>query len=183
MESDKVTDGKELDKHNCLNRQKGMARSKIAATKVKWRALWGKQGMRNMEKGSGGKDGVRKHDKLHLFKHGDRRHTSTTMSPCSALSKVDGGASNLCSDANLIWWCMSLTSISEWRPVMASPTCRKLHWHAMLYKCYDLSLFLLIYFLFCLSRCAAPCLALFAFLCACFIAYLCVVLSHILHDT
>ena len=49
--------------------------------------------------------------------------------------------------------------------------------------CYDLSLFLLIYFLFCLSLCAAPCLALFAFLCTCFIAYLCVVLGHILHDT
>ena len=49
--------------------------------------------------------------------------------------------------------------------------------------CYDLSLFLLIYFLFCLSLCAAPCLALFAFLCACFIAYRCVVLDHILHDT
>ena len=50
-------------------------------------------------------------------------------------------------------------------------------------SCYDLSLFLLIYFLFCLSLCATPCLALFAFLCACFIAYLCVVLGHILHDT
>ena len=49
--------------------------------------------------------------------------------------------------------------------------------------CYDLFPFLLIYFLFCLSLCAAPCLALFAFLCACFIAYLCVVLGHILHDT
>ena len=50
-------------------------------------------------------------------------------------------------------------------------------------KCYDLFPFLLIYFLFCLSLCAAPCLALFAFLCACLIAYLCVVLGHILHDT
>ena len=49
--------------------------------------------------------------------------------------------------------------------------------------CYDLFPFLLIYFLFCLSLCAAPCLTLFAFLCACFIAYLCVVLGHILHDT
>ena len=49
--------------------------------------------------------------------------------------------------------------------------------------CYDLSLFLLIYFLFCLSLCAAPYLALFAFLCTCLIAYLCVVLGHILHDT
>ena len=49
--------------------------------------------------------------------------------------------------------------------------------------CYDLFPFLLIYFLFCLSLCAAPCLALFAFLCACLIAYLCVVLGHILHDT
>ena len=50
-------------------------------------------------------------------------------------------------------------------------------------SCYDLFPFLLIYFLFCLSLCAAPCLALFAFLCACFIAYLCMVLDHILHDT
>ena len=49
--------------------------------------------------------------------------------------------------------------------------------------CYDLFPFLLIYFLFCLSLCAAPCFAIFAFLCACFIAYLCVVLGHILHDT
>ena len=49
--------------------------------------------------------------------------------------------------------------------------------------CYDLFPFLLIYFLFCLSLCTAPCLVLFAFLCACFIAYLCVVLGHILHDT
>ena len=32
--------------------------------------------------------------------------------------------------------------------------------------CYDLFPFLLIYFLFCLSLCAAPCLVLFAFLCA-----------------
>ena len=47
-------------------------------------------------------------------------------------------------------------------------------------NCYDLSLFLLIYLLFCLSLCTAPCLALFAFLCACFIAYLCVVLDHII---
>ena len=51
------------------------------------------------------------------------------------------------------------------------------------HPCYDLFPFLLIYFLFCLSLCAAPCLALFAFLCACFIAYLCMVLGHILHDT
>ena len=50
-------------------------------------------------------------------------------------------------------------------------------------RCYDLFPFLLIYFLFCLSLCAAPCFALFAFLCACFIAYLCVVLGHILYDT
>ena len=50
-------------------------------------------------------------------------------------------------------------------------------------ECYDLFPFLLIYFLFCLSLCAVPCLAPFAFLCACFIAYLCVVLGHILHDT
>ena len=50
-------------------------------------------------------------------------------------------------------------------------------------QCYDLFPFLLIYFLFCLSLCAAPCLVLFAFLCACLIAYLCVVLGHILHDT
>ena len=49
--------------------------------------------------------------------------------------------------------------------------------------CYDLFPFLLIYFLFCLSLCATPCLALFTFLCACFIAYLCMVLGHILHDT
>ena len=50
-------------------------------------------------------------------------------------------------------------------------------------QCYDLFPFLLIYFLFCLSLCAAPCLTLFTFLCACLIAYLCVVLGHILHDT
>ena len=53
-----------------------------------------------------------------------------------------------------------------------------LEWH-----CYNLFPFLLIYFLFCLSLCTTPCLALFTFLYACFIAYLCVVLGHILHDT
>ena len=47
--------------------------------------------------------------------------------------------------------------------------------------CYNLSLFLLIYSLFCLSLCAMPYLALFAFLCTCLITYLCVVLGHILH--
>ena len=61
----------------------------------------------------------------------------------------------------------------------------KIEWHFDedddLLICYNLSLFLLIYFLFCLSLCTMPCLVLFVFLCTCLIAYLCMVLDHILY--